>query len=136
MNTRQAQTREATPDEVPASVPQTTPASVGYGHPEYHFVQSIMEMQKTLGEINASILSLRQSVDSTKSKVDDLVGWKNKILGGAAVFGAICALLGFMFTKFSDYITISPPSKAPVASQTQAPLQQSLPVVPSAPQRQ
>jgi hypothetical protein len=83
-----------------------------------------MEMQKSLGEINASILSLRQSVDSVKSKVDDLVAWKNKILGGAAVFGAVCALLGFLFTKFSDYVTIASPHKPQPAIESHASPQQ------------
>jgi hypothetical protein len=33
-------------DEAPASMAQTTPTSIGYGHPEYQFVQGLMEMQR------------------------------------------------------------------------------------------
>lgn len=99
----------ATPSESETRNP-TTPVSIGYGHPEYHFVQSNSEIQKTLGEINSSIKSLEKTVDSTKSKVDDLIGWKNKILGGAIAIGVICTLLGFLFSKFSDYITIAVPA--------------------------
>ncbi|MEQ1738763.1 MAG: hypothetical protein ABL884_02565 [Methyloglobulus sp.] len=97
-------------DEAPASIPQTPPPSIGYGHPEFHFVQSIMEMQKSLGEINASISSLSKSVESIKSKVDDLVKWKNMILGGAIATGAILSIIFFILTKASEYITINIPS--------------------------
>jgi len=94
-------------DVSPAPV-QTVP-SIGQGHPEYHFVQSIMEMQKSLGQINASIESLTKTVDSTKSKVEDLVKWKNMIFGGAIVIGLFCSLAGFAVTKFSGYVTIKAP---------------------------
>ena len=87
-------------DEAPASIPQTTPRSIGYGHPEFQFVQSIMEMQKSLGEINASIQALNKTVDSTKSKVDDLVNWKNMILGGAITIGFFIGLAIAMFKIF------------------------------------
>jgi hypothetical protein len=75
-----------------APVQESTPRRVGYGHPEYNFIQSIMEMQKSLGEINASIQALRVSVDSTKTKVDDLVKWKHMILGGAVTIGFLAGL--------------------------------------------
>ena len=96
-------------DEAPATVPQTTPAAIGYGHPEYQFVQSIMEMQKSLGEINASIVALSKSVESTKSKVDDLVNWKHKILGGAVVAGALISAFIFLAIQASHYLTIKSP---------------------------
>ena len=104
-------------NEAPASIPQTTPKGIGYGHPEYQFVQSVMELQKHLGEINASIKSLEKSVDntnsrieclgdinaslrnltqttdSTKAKVDDLIKWKHMILGGMAVIGFVGACI-------------------------------------------
>lgn len=95
-------------DEAPASIPQTTPRSIGYGHPEYQFVQSIMEMQKSLGEINASIQSLSKTVDSTKSKVDDLVNWKNMIFGGAITIGFFLGLAVTM-VKLFEHVPVSPP---------------------------
>jgi hypothetical protein len=108
-----AQTKKSQPavDEAPATVPQTTPTAIGgYGHPEYQFVQAIMEMQKSLGEINASIASLTKSVESTKTKVDDLVKWKNMILGGVLVGGALISGFAYLITKASDYITVKTPS--------------------------
>lgn len=116
------------PDEAPASIPQTPPPSIGYGHPEYQFVQSIMEMQKSLGEINGSIASLGKSVDSIKSKVDDLVKWKNMILGGAIATGAILSIILFILTKASDYITIKMP---PIQNHQEQPT--SLPSQPTPP---
>ena len=94
-------------DEAPASVPQTTPRSIGYGHPEYQFVQSIMEMQKSLGEINASILALTKTVDSTKSKVDELVTWKNMVFGGAITLGFLITIV-IAVIKLFDHNPISP----------------------------
>ena len=97
-------------DEAPASVPQTTPTAIGYGHPEYQFVQAIMEMQKSIGELKASIDNVKNSNDSIKTKVDDLVGWKNKILGGAFVLGVLATAIGVVIGKFSDYVTIKSPT--------------------------
>lgn len=117
MNATCAKTFESASDEAPATVPQTTPTGIGYGHPEYQFVQSIMEMQKSLGEINASIKALSKSVDSTKSKVDDLVKWKNMILGGVIVAGVLISGMAYLLNKASDYITF----KNPAALSLQAP---------------
>jgi len=89
------------------------------GHPEFHFVTGLMDVQKQLGEIKASIETLTKTVDSTKSKVDDLVGWKNRILGGAVAIGAVCAILGFGVTKLSNYVTFkAPETAAPPQSST------------------
>ncbi len=60
-----------------------------------------MEMQKSLGEINASIQALNKTVDSTKSKVDNLVNWKNMIMGGAITLGF---LLGLGITLFKIFL--------------------------------
>lgn len=117
-------------DEAPASVPQTTPIGIGYGHPEYQFVQSIMEMQKSLGEINASITTLGKSVDSTKAKVDDLVKWKNMILGGVIATTAIISSLIFLVSKASDYITIKSPVNQTLQSPTIAEPSQATPAIP------
>ena len=102
---------KAVTDEAPATVPQTTPTAIGYGHPEYQFVQAIMEMQKSIGEVKASVDALRTVVEGTKSKVDDLVNWKHKIIGGVAVLSVFLTLTVFVITKFLDYVTI----KSPVA---------------------
>ena len=79
--------QDATPPQ-----PQLPPPDIGRGHPEYHFVQSVMEMQKALGEIQASVKHLTNVTESTKSKVDDLVKWKHMILGGVAAGGFLLGL--------------------------------------------
>jgi len=109
MNATRTNNNSPKADNAPASIPQTTPTSIGYGHPEYHFVQSISEMQKSLGEINSSIKALEKSVESTRSKVEDLVKWKNMILGGAIVAGALISAFVFLLSKVSDYVTLKPP---------------------------
>jgi hypothetical protein len=72
---------------MPAPAQESTPRVPGYGHPEYHFVHSIMEMQKSLGEIRAEIHALRVTTDGIKAKVDDLMKWKHMILGGTVTIG-------------------------------------------------
>lgn len=111
-------------DEAPASVAQTTPRSIGYGHPEYQFVQSIMEMQKSLGEINASILALTKTVDSTKSKVDELVTWKNMVFGGAITLGFLITIVIAVIKLFDHNPTLvqtiqSQPSTHQIPQQNQ-----------------
>ena len=69
-----------------------------------------METQRSIGEVKAAVDALRVSVESTKSKVDDLVNWKNRILGGVLVLGALISIVGFLVAKFSDYITITAPA--------------------------
>lgn len=106
-------------DEAPTSIPQTTPRPIGYGHPEYQFVQSIMEMQKSLGEINASIKDLNRSVESTRSKVDDLVKWKHMIVGGTIVLGIILGAVITIGTKVFDHIAFNPPQPVQTPQSTQ-----------------
>ncbi|WP_104427946.1 hypothetical protein [Methylobacter tundripaludum] len=113
MNSNTSKASDGAYDEAPASIPQTTPRSIGYGHPEFQFVQSIMEMQKSLGEINASIQALNKTVDSTKSKVDDLVNWKNMIFGGAITIGFLIGLAVAMF-KIFEHVPVIPPSSTQV----------------------
>jgi len=71
-----------------------------------------MEMQKSIGEVKSSIEGLRKVVEDTKSKVEDLVAWKHKIWGGAAVLGAIITLVGFGVGKFWNYFSFQPPPHA------------------------
>ena len=103
-------TRSKATDEAPASVPQTTPPAIGYGHPEYQFVQAILEMQKSLGEINASLVALNKSVDGVKAKVDKLEEWKNMIFGGAIVAGVLISVASYMLSKASEYVTFKAPA--------------------------
>lgn len=103
-------------DQAPPGVPQTTPPSIGFGHPEYHFVQGLMEIQKSLGEMQANIQGLQRSVSETKAKVDELINWRNRILGGAVVLGAVCALLGFLVARGADYVAIRMPAAPAIES--------------------
>ena len=89
-------------DATPPQPQLPPPQEIGRGHPEYHFVQSVMEMQKTLGEINASIKHLTLVTESTKAKVDDLVKWKHMIVGGAVVIGSLFGLVIAMIKFLKD----------------------------------
>lgn len=108
-------------DEAPASVPQTPPPAIGQGHPEYHFVQGLMQMQQAIGEVKSSVESLKGSVDGMRVKVDDLVGWKHKIIGGAVVLMAIGSIIGYVIGKASDYVTFKAPTPAAIQAPAHSP---------------
>ena len=55
-------------------------------------IQALSAIQKSLGEINASLAALRTITEGTKAKVDDLVRWKHLILGGAITLGFVLGL--------------------------------------------
>lgn len=101
-STKQSSQSMSNPD-----MPMSSPAQ---SHNYDYTLQAVMDMRQSMGEFKASIDSMNLTMQGTKAKVDDLVNWKNRILGGAIVLGTICALLGFVVSKFSNYITISAPS--------------------------
>ena len=68
-----------------------------------------MEMQKSLGETNASIKDLGKTIDSMKTKIDELLKWKNMIIGGALAAGAIISFFVIFLNKALDYVTIKTP---------------------------
>lgn len=84
--------------------------------PDGYFITVLMQVQKHLGEIDASLQALTKTVDSTKSQVNELMAWKNRIVGGALVLGVlstfVLALLGIGFKTFYD--TIKVPQAPPV----------------------
>lgn len=91
--------------------PEMADVSPPYRGNDYRFeYQALFDIQKSIGELKASVDALKSSTDSTKAKVEDLIGWKNKILGGVFVLGAIFSLIGFVVAKASDYVTIKPVS--------------------------
>lgn len=118
-------------DSVP-QVPMSTPSQ--FGMPGHDFtLQAVMELQKSLGQMEAKLDAVVRSVDSMKTKVDDLVGLKQKMIGGTVVLGVVCSVLGFALSKGWDYITIQkPPQPLPVqAAQPQpAPAQPTTPAAP------
>ena len=114
--------------EADATAPQAAPAvAPNYGIQDHSFtLQAIMELQRSLGELNANVVALKSSIDGVKNKVDDLVSWKHKIIGGVAVAGAVIAILTFAITKAADYVTF----KSPTQPQATAPAQPVPPAVP------
>lgn len=100
-------------DDASPPAAQTAPMIPAYGsHDQSFTLQAIMELQSSFAEVRSELKNLRASTDGIKSKVEDLVNWKHKIIGGAIVFGVVCTLLGFVVSKAGDYITFKPPSSS------------------------
>lgn len=55
-------------DSAPADIPQTTPKDIGFGHPEYHFVESLSVVNRTLGILETKIEALKESSSSAELK--------------------------------------------------------------------
>lgn len=80
-----------------------------------------MELQKSVAEMNATLIATKAAVDGLKSKVDDLIAWKHKILGGAVVLGAVLAFIAFVAGKASEYVTLRPVATAQAPAATLPP---------------
>lgn len=111
----------------PSAAPISEPKSIGYGHPEYNFVQGLMGLQAelhksdtshqvALARIEQKLDTLTEVVNSTKSKVDDLTKWKFMIVGGAIVAGALGGIVLTLFAKFGDKVSFN--NDPPQVSQT------------------
>ena len=98
-----------------ASIPETTP-STAYGAKDHSFtLQAIMELQKSMGELSATVNGMKSTLDGVKTKVDTLVAWKHAIVGGAVTLGVVIGMAVFLITKASDYVTLKAPPMAPTA---------------------
>ena len=82
--------------DIPPSLPQagSTPHVYG-GHPDHSFtLQSIMEMQKSLGSLESSINTMASNMDKLTDSVSDLkkkVGNVEKVMYAAGVV-LVCAI--------------------------------------------
>lgn len=52
----------------PADKP-VAPTHIGYGHPEYNFVQSVIELQKSITRVETVLEQVQRTSDETKAKV-------------------------------------------------------------------
>lgn len=114
----------------PQASAETQPSRIapGLGHPEYHFVQAVMELRTAMHQMDTDskvamarlegkVDSLKESSDSTRKKVEDLVRWKTLILGGAVTIGVVVSVLVGLVTKFGDRFSMDAKQQisAPVA---------------------
>lgn len=95
-----------------------------------HVTQTLMEIQGTLARLDERTGAMKNSLDGLKGKVEDLVSWKSKILGGAITLGAILAVLAslitFAVTKLSGYVSFHEPTHHGISA-PQAPPQPKIP---------
>jgi hypothetical protein len=89
---------------VPSSSASTTPS---FGNHDHSFtLQAIMEMQKSIGALQASSNNVSSSVDTLSKKLDKtdekLSGVTHKIYGATAVLAILVALGGFVVNKAWD----------------------------------
>jgi hypothetical protein len=99
----------ASADAAPADIPQTIPKDIGFGHPEYHFVESLSAVNRTLGILETKIEALKESSSSAeiKQEIRDLKSDLGKIRDDMhsskvwilSIFGAGFILLLFVFSN-------------------------------------
>jgi hypothetical protein len=107
----------------------------GIGHPEYNFVQGLMEVQKSLATMNANLEHLTKTVDSTKSKVEDLVKWKSALIGGAITIGAMLSMLVYVVKVGAEYVALKIPNPPAVMQQVPAAVEPEVPSPPRSPSK-
>lgn len=98
------------PDVSSPVVPISTPHQTSFGHPYSQVEQRLNDLLFRMGELTTKVDTLTKTVDSTKSKVEDIVAWRNRILGGVIVVGVLASLVTVVVTKFADWISIKPPT--------------------------
>lgn len=126
MNATRSSSDSISEDSIPASSPQTIPKNIGYGHPEYNFVQGLMELQKSVVRMETILENVKQSSDETKGKVSKL----EKTIYAAGVILAICIVVGgWTLNAAKDFAMTY--FKASVEAQTKQP---ALPI-PAVPKR-
>ena len=86
--------------DVPPTPPQTTPKLIGYGHPEYNFVQGLMELNSTVARMQAVLEQVKQASDDTKAKVARL---EQIAYAGAAIIVIAVAVGGWMLNTAKDF---------------------------------
>jgi hypothetical protein len=116
MNATRSKSANPTPDEAPATVPQTTPVGIGYGHPEYSFIQISMELQKSVTRMETVLEEVRKTTDDTKAKVSRF----EKIIYAAGVVLVVgLAIGGWMLNTAKDFAMAY--FKASIEAQSKSP---------------
>jgi hypothetical protein len=100
MNAPKSRANSAKADEAPASIPQTTPTSIGYGHPEFHFIQVAMELQKSVTRVEAVLEDVKKTNENMGAKVSRL----EKIAYAAGIVLLIfLTVAGWMLNTAKDF---------------------------------
>ncbi len=92
-------------DSVPTQLPQTTPQA--YPPSDYSFtLQSIMEMQKTLGQLTQAVTTLTEESKKSSTKLDQI---SHKIYAAEVVGGLLVLIIGGALLLFSRiWVPVAP----------------------------
>lgn len=148
-------TRQLTTPEVP----NTTPDRIAINQPGHDFtLQTIMQLQRSVGELTAemrtlvktveglgvkidsvndlkpSLANLTKTVDGSAKKLEKLTTWKAMIVGGAVVVGVVAAAVWSAMGLVAKVVPTQGPvsMQAPVAPATPAILPVPAPAAPRA----
>ena len=99
--------RDTTPQHFPDVTPPTYSQAVGAGY----MVESMMQMQQSLGELKATVSHLREASDKQSSKLDRI---SHIVFSAGVVLAIILAIGGFFLNKiwdgvFSIMMQVPPP---------------------------
>jgi hypothetical protein len=94
-------------DSVPAQLPQTTPLS--YAPADHSFtMQTFMEIQKNLGQLNQAVITLTEESKKGNTKLDEV---SHKVYAAQVTIGVVGSILAaisggalFLFWKIWDAV--------------------------------
>ncbi len=86
--------RETTPRELPSVPPPSYADSVG----TMHLVETMMQIQKSIGELTADVRNMKATLDSHGKKIDRI---SHIIFAAAAVVTVLVAIVGFIANQTS-----------------------------------
>lgn len=96
---KNAQGTEDVPHDFPEVAPPAYAQAVGAGY----LVETVMQIQQSIGELKATVSHLKESSDKQSAKLDSI---SHKIYAAGVVIALVLAGVGFLLNKMWDGIFI------------------------------
>src|SRR2546425_492681 len=92
--------KERRQDSVPGSLPEGTPSS--YPGSDYSFtLQSVMEMQKSVGQLIQAVTTLTETSKKHDEKIDKI---SHRVYAASVVIAIFTAIGAFLLNKIADAV--------------------------------
>lgn len=88
---------------------QTPPdPQIGRGHPEYHFVQSLLSLQQSIGHLTGTVERIEKRLDRIDDRFDEVEKQLSRInmilFAAGVVLAIILGVSGFTIDKAWDFM--------------------------------